>query len=408
MSAMLDEGRDSGLGTPDSGRTTQISASLATIGHQDRLHSSGHDQPPPRAPSPESRVPSMGITIDQVSKRFGSTTVLESLSLKVEKGELIALLGPSGSGKTTLLRIIGGLEAADGGRVLFGEQDTAGWPIQKRKVGFVFQHYALFRHMNVFENIAFGLRALPRKLRPPAEAISRRVMELLELVKLPEAHARYPTQLSGGQQQRVALARALAIDPRVLLLDEPFGALDAQVRVELRRWLRQIHDATGYTTVFVTHDQEEALELADRVVVLHRGRIEQVGTPTEIYQQPASAFVFAFIGRGSVLRGVSRLGRFRPDGGVVDLALPPGVELPDGPAQLCVRPHDLRLVAAGNGLTGRVRMVRVLAGRATLELELPAQPAVLEVDLDLAAAAHIPQRGDVVAVQPLSYRVFPG
>ena len=401
MDVMLNETREAATTLPESrGGGVAHGAADATIGRADRLQPDASVSPlPPKS------LPPMGITIDQVSKRFGSTGVLDALSLQVAKGELVALLGPSGSGKTTLLRIIGGLEGADSGRVLFGDQDTAGWPIQKRKVGFVFQHYALFRHMTVFENIAFGLRALPRKQRPPAEAIARRVMELLELVKLPEAHARYPSQLSGGQQQRVALARALAIDPRVLLLDEPFGALDAQVRVELRRWLRQIHDATGYTTVFVTHDQEEALELADRVVVLHRGRIEQVGTPNEVYQQPASAFVFGFIGRGSVLRGVCRAGRFRPDGAVSDFELPAECTLRDGVAQLCVRPHDLRLVGAEQGITGRVRLVRMLAGRISLEVEVAGQPGALEVDLD--GTATVPARGDVVALRPVVYRVFP-
>ncbi|MGH8515261.1 MAG: sulfate/molybdate ABC transporter ATP-binding protein, partial [Gammaproteobacteria bacterium] len=234
----------------------------------------------------------MDITIRGIHKSFDGFPALVGVDLDITSGELIALLGPSGSGKTTLLRVIAGLEFPDHGRILFGEEDTAFLPVRERRVGFVFQHYALFKHMTVFDNIAFGLNVRKGEARPPKEEIRRRVLELLDLVQLSGLDQRYSSQLSGGQRQRVALARALAIEPRVLLLDEPFGALDARVRKDLRRWLRELHDKTGYTTIFVTHDQEEALELADRVVVMNRGRIEQVGTTDQVYEQPASPFVF--------------------------------------------------------------------------------------------------------------------
>ncbi|WP_444464480.1 sulfate/molybdate ABC transporter ATP-binding protein [Rhodobacter capsulatus] len=237
----------------------------------------------------------MDIDIQDISKLFGTTAALHPVSLTIPSGALVALLGPSGSGKTTLLRILGGLEFPTSGRVLFDGQDATNLRVQDRRAGFVFQSYALFRHMTVFENIAYGLRARPRAERPPKLEIARRVARLLELIQLPEIGARYPSQLSGGQRQRVALARALAIEPRMLLLDEPFGALDAKVRKELRQGLRDIHDATGLTTVFVTHDQEEAMELADMVVVMSMGRIEQIGRPADIRARPATSFVRDFI-----------------------------------------------------------------------------------------------------------------
>ena len=237
----------------------------------------------------------MHIEIDEISKQFGITAALHPVSLSLPSGALVALLGPSGSGKTTLLRILGGLEFPTSGRVLFDGQDATGLTVQERRAGFVFQSYALFRHMTVFDNIAYGLNARPRAARPTKAEIARRVIKLLELIQLPDIGARYPSQLSGGQRQRVALARALAIEPRMLLLDEPFGALDAKVRKELRQGLRDIHDTTGLTTVFVTHDQEEAMELADLVVVMSMGRIEQIGKPQDIRARPATAFVRDFI-----------------------------------------------------------------------------------------------------------------
>ena len=237
----------------------------------------------------------MHIEIDDIAKTFNDTVALHPVSLAIPSGALVALLGPSGSGKTTLLRILGGLEYPTSGRVLYDGQDATGLTVQERRAGFMFQNYALFRHMNVFENIAYGLRARPRASRPTNAEITRRVTKLLELIQLPDIGKRYPSQLSGGQRQRVALARALAIEPRMLLLDEPFGALDAKVRRELRQGLRDIHDTTGLTTIFVTHDQEEAMELADLVVVMSMGRIEQVGKPQDIRARPQSDFVRDFI-----------------------------------------------------------------------------------------------------------------
>jgi sulfate transport system ATP-binding protein len=238
---------------------------------------------------------SVTVTVENIEKEFGIYPALRGASLKVHAGELMAILGPSGSGKTTLLRVVAGLEQPQAGRVMFDDLDAATLSLRERRIGFVFQQYALFRHMTVLDNIAFGLRARPRRTRPPAEEIKRRALELLDLVQLADFGDRYPAQLSGGQRQRVALARALAIGPRVLLLDEPFGALDAKVRKELRRWLREFHDHTGHTTLFVTHDQDEAFELADRVAILNEGKVEQVGAPRIIQTEPASAFVAAFV-----------------------------------------------------------------------------------------------------------------
>ncbi len=238
----------------------------------------------------------MSIELSGINKRYGSFTAVDDVDLRVESGELLALLGPSGSGKTTLLRIIAGLEAPDSGSIAFHGADATATHVRERQVGFVFQHYALFGHMTIFENVAFGLRVRPRRQRPAEPEIRKRVQRLLELVQLDWLAGRYPHQLSGGQRQRIALARALAVEPRVLLLDEPFGALDARVRQELRRWLRRLHDEVHVTSVFVTHDQEEALEVSDRVVVMNHGRIEQIGTPDAVYDHPASPFVLEFLG----------------------------------------------------------------------------------------------------------------
>jgi sulfate transport system ATP-binding protein len=238
----------------------------------------------------------MSVAIQSVTKSFGKFKALNDVSFTVGTGELVALLGPSGSGKTTLLRIIAGLEFADSGTIHYRERDVTQLSAYKRKAGFVFQHYALFQHLNIFENVAFGLRVRPRATRPPEDEIARRVNELLARVQLPEHGKRLPSQLSGGQRQRIALARALAIEPEVLLLDEPFGALDAKVRKELRTWLRKFHDETHLTSLFVTHDQDEAFEVADRVVILSEGHIQQIGTPQEVLKQPANLFVSDFIG----------------------------------------------------------------------------------------------------------------
>jgi sulfate transport system ATP-binding protein len=263
----------------------------------------------------------LDIRVQNVRKEFQRYPALNDVSLEIKSGELIALLGPSGSGKTTLLRLIAGLETPTAGRIFFGDEDASSKTVQARNVGFVFQAYALFRNMTVLENVSFGLKVRPRKTRPPRREIRRRAMELLDLVQLSGLDKRYPQQLSGGQRQRVALARALAIEPRVLLLDEPFGALDAQVRKELRDWLRRLHDEVHVTTVFVTHDQEEALEVADQIVVIHQGRIEQIGTPDQIYDAPANDFVMGFLGPVTSLGGA------------------------------LVRPHDLTLRPADPGAT---------------------------------------------------------
>jgi len=245
----------------------------------------------------------MSIEAQNITKKFGQFAALDQVSLKIPTGELVALLGPSGSGKTTLLRIIAGLEFADSGTVLFDGEDTTHRTARDRRVGFVFQHYALFRHMTVFENIAFGLKVRPRGVRPSNEKIHAKVHELLKLIQLRNLANRYPSQLSGGQRQRVALARALAVEPSVLLLDEPFGSLDAKVRLELRRWLRQLHDEVHITSVFVTHDQDEALEVADRIAVMNEGHIEQVGTPDEVYHRPLTPFVYNFLGNVNLFHG---------------------------------------------------------------------------------------------------------
>src|SRR5687768_7914611 len=283
----------------------------------------------------------MGIEVRGLRKTFGSFVVLNDVSLNVASGELVALLGPSGSGKTTLLRIIAGLEAADAGSVILEGEDATARNARDRRVGFVFQHYALFRHMSVFENVAFGLRVRPRGNRPDQADIGRRVKQLLELVQLDFMANRRPSELSGGQRQRVALARALAVEPKVLLLDEPFGALDAKVRQELRRWLRRLHDDIHLTSVFVTHDQDEALELADRVVVMREGQVEQVGKPDEVYEYPATPFVYHFLGHVNVFHG--RVEDSTLHFGAFSLELPL-VDLPDATAAVAyARPHLLEI-----------------------------------------------------------------
>ncbi len=282
----------------------------------------------------------MRITVQNITKNFSDMKALGGVSIDVKSGELVALLGPSGSGKTTLLRIVAGLETPDAGKVLFGDEDASGWPVQKRQVGFVFQHYALFRHMTVGDNIAFGQDVRPRRARLARSVVKDRVRDLLRLVQLEDMDARYPSQLSGGQRQRVALARALAIEPRVLLLDEPFGALDAKVRKDLRAWLRQIHDETGLTTLFVTHDQEEALELADRIVVMNKGMVEQVGTADDVFDAAATPFVQDFIGESNKLAVDIVSGGVFLRGQKLSVS---AHTLADGPAILYVRPHHLLL-----------------------------------------------------------------
>ena len=338
----------------------------------------------------------MDVSIRHVRKEFDRFPALSEVSLDIEAGELIALLGPSGSGKTTLLRLIAGLERPTRGAIFFGDEDASHRTVQERNVGFVFQHYALFRHMTVADNIGFGLKVRPGSTRPDKAEIRRRAGELLDLVQLSGLEKRYPAQLSGGQRQRVALARALAIEPKVLLLDEPFGALDAQVRRELRRWLREIHDATGHTTVFVTHDQEEALELADRVVVMSQGKIEQVGTADEVYDTPNSPFVYGFIGESSSLPVRVDTGVLWLSDRTIGLAAP---DVPNGDATLFFRPHDIELLdGCGGCIAGTVA-----AGRR-VELEIGGERQRIEIELPVGHPAATQSR---IAFRPRRYKVFP-
>jgi len=310
----------------------------------------------------------MSIEVKNISKSFGSFKALDNVSLNLPSGELIALLGPSGCGKTTLLRIIAGLEFADEGSIILSGEDASEKHVRDRHVGFVFQHYALFRHLSVFENVAFGLRVKPKSERPPEKEIRERVHRLLDLVQLDWVADRLPSQLSGGQRQRIALARALAVEPQVLLLDEPFGALDAKVRKELRRWLRRLHDELHISSVFVTHDQEEALEVADSIVLMNKGRIEQIGSPREIYNEPATSFAYGFIGTVNEFRG-------RVEGGYVrvgDDLLPHGrTDLSDGASVVAfARPHETEILkgAEGEGVAAKVN--RILNSGAVTRVEL--------------------------------------
>jgi sulfate transport system ATP-binding protein len=343
----------------------------------------------------------MDIRIDDVAKRFERYPALHGVSLDVRSGELLALLGPSGSGKTTLLRLIAGLEQPSSGRIFFGDEDASEKSVQDRNVGFVFQAYALFRNMTVLENVAFGLRVRPRETRPASSEITRRAGELLELVQLSGLEKRFPQQLSGGQRQRVALARALAIEPRVLLLDEPFGALDAQVRRDLRKWLRELHDHTGHTTVFVTHDQDEALELADRVAVMGQGKLEQVGTPDEVYDRAANPFVFDFIGESSMLPVVVERGDAYVAGRAAGIDTGAAAA---GPARLFFRPLDIELVETGTGVTGVVAHSRRVAGmwRVELTIEGIGQPVEIDLPYDRPAAD-----GSPVSFRPRRWQLFP-
>ncbi|MCA0278885.1 MAG: sulfate/molybdate ABC transporter ATP-binding protein [Proteobacteria bacterium] len=344
----------------------------------------------------------MEVRVSNVRKEFDRFPALHDVSLDIRSGELIALLGPSGSGKTTLLRLIAGLERPTRGTIFFGDEDASGKTIQERNVGFVFQHYALFRHMTVADNIGFGLKVRPSVKRPSKADIRARASELLNLVQLGGLEKRYPAQLSGGQRQRVALARAMAIEPRVLLLDEPFGALDAQVRRELRRWLREIHDATGHTTIFVTHDQEEALELADRVVVMSQGRIEQVGTADDVYDTPNSPFVYGFIGESSSLPVKVEDGQVWIADRPIGLSAP---DVPDGEATLYFRPHDIELLdECGGCIAGTVAASRRVAGTRRVELEIGGGRERVEIELPVNHPAAQKSR---VTFRPKRWKVFP-
>ena len=350
----------------------------------------------------------MSITVKNITKSFGNFLALNNVSLRIETGELVALLGPSGSGKTTLLRIIAGLEQPNegSGAILFNDQDMANSNVGDRGVGFVFQHYALFRHMTVFENVAFGMRVRPRSVRLSNGEIRRRVLELLRMVQLDTQAQRYPHQLSGGQRQRVALARALAVRPEVLLLDEPFGALDAKVRVELRHWLRQLHDDIHLTSVFVTHDQDEALELADRVAVMNAGKIEQFDTPDVVFHQPATEFVMDFLGSVNQFRGRISGGQIRLGGNYVMDA--PNTESSE--AKLFVRPHDLTISHSWipDCINLRAKVLKVHSAGSVVRVELAANDA----DVLIAEMTHSEleslslEPGQEVFVKPCNIRMF--
>ncbi|MGQ7249779.1 sulfate/molybdate ABC transporter ATP-binding protein [Halomonas sp. V046] len=350
----------------------------------------------------------MSIRLHHIQKHFGRSQALSPIDLDVESGELIGLLGPSGSGKTTLLRIIAGLETPDDNpatQLLFGERDVTRVHVRDRRIGFVFQHYALFRHMSVFDNVAFGLTVLPRRERPSSGEIRTRVLRLLEMVQLSHLAQRFPAQLSGGQQQRVSLARALALRPEVLLLDEPFGALDAKVRQELRRWLRHLHDELGFTSVFVTHDQEEALELSDRVVVMSNGRIEQIDTPEALYRAPANRFVFEFLGdvnhlEGQVHNGLLTCGDARLR-----------VTLPDGRHELLLRPHEATLADTPDERANLPAVVTaVVPVGAEVRVELSAdwmsEPWLVAVRHQDAERLNL-ARGARVYARPLTWHHYP-
>ena len=355
---------------------------------------------------PVGKTGATGITVDAVSKDFGTTKVLHDVTLEIAPGELLALLGPSGSGKTTLLRLIAGLEHETRGRIFMGERDAASMSLRERKVGFVFQGYALFRNMTVFDNIAFGLKIRPRSDRPTRAAIRERVMGLLERLQIQGLENRYPAQLSGGQRQRVAIARALAIDPTVLLLDEPFGALDAKVRKELRRWLREVCDQAKVTTVFVTHDQEEALELADRVAVMHQGRIEQVASPVELVEAPKTAFVCSFLGDVNRLQGQVENGTVEVLGTAFPLHRPIAV---GAEVEAFVRPFEFEVLNRehGQGTPAIVKAVYPFADTVTLELAIEGRktPIEIRVSRELWELGEI-AKGHGIFIRPTNARIY--
>ena len=367
----------------------------------------------------------MSIAIRNVSKDFGTFHALRDVSLDIDSGELVALLGPSGCGKTTLLRIIAGLETADQGNILFSGEDTTDVHVRERNVGFVFQHYALFRHMSVFDNVAFGLRMKPRATRPSETVIKQKVHELLGLVQLDWLSDRYPAQLSGGQRQRIALARALAVEPKVLLLDEPFGALDAKVRKELRRWLRRLHDDLHVTSIFVTHDQEEALEVADRVVLMNSGKIEQIGSPQQVWDHPASPFVYGFLGDVNLFHGRAHEGEMLIGDDGVRLQSPEHSATQDSKAFAYVRPHDLDVrryqAGEGNGIKAyqpqrgipaklvRAIVVGPIARLELLPLDASAAGSGDIIEAQIAAtqfAAEAFKEGETLVLTPRKARVF--
>ena len=337
----------------------------------------------------------VAVRVDHIVKDYSNYPALRGVSLEIAAGELLVLLGPSGSGKTTLLRLIAGLEQAGAGRILFDGQDISHVPVQERRIGFVFQNSALFKHMTVKDNIAFGLRMRPRKLRPSEQEIARRVQDLLDFVQLPDLGHRFPAQLSGGQRQRVAIARAFAIEPRILLLDEPFGALDAQIRKDLRQWLRTLHRKTGHTTIFVTHDQQEAMELADRVVVLNKGRIEQIGTPTSLYDTPASDFVCQFIGETNHL---SFHPAYLADAHLKRSGFQAGT-------QCFVRPQDIQISSPqAHALQGRVADVMRHGALWRVLVQIEATGQVVEVEMN---GYDRPVAGSAVSLSVTRAHLFP-
>jgi sulfate transport system ATP-binding protein len=352
----------------------------------------------------------MSIELTHISKSFGTYQALRDVSLSIHDGELVALLGPSGSGKTTLLRIIAGLDTPERdtrSRIKFYAEDVAHRPAAQRRVGFVFQHYALFRHMSVFENVAFGMRVRPRAARPSKQEIERRVHELLSLVQLDGLGRRFPSQLSGGQRQRAALARALAVEPKVLLLDEPFGALDAKVRQGLRAWLRRLHDEIHVTSILVTHDQEEALEVADRIVVMNQGRIEQIGTPEEVFHRPATQFVMEFLGQVNVFHGRVRGGKAMLGEVALDGHYFPGKE--EGAAMVYMRPHELDIKLYKNGAPSfhakvtRINPAGSIAKVTTRTKE--GQEVLVDLSLDDYHRLSLTEGSDVY-IYPKKARVF--
>jgi sulfate transport system ATP-binding protein len=348
----------------------------------------------------------MSIEVRAVNKSFGSFVAVRDVSFTVGSGELFALLGPSGCGKTTLLRIIAGLESQDSGAVLLSGEDATSQDVRERGVGFVFQHYALFRHMTVFENVAFGLNVRPKSRRPSKPDVSRRVHDLLGLVQLDYLHDRYPSQLSGGQRQRVALARALAVEPKVLLLDEPFGALDANVRRDLRRWLRRLHDDIKLTSVFVTHDQEEAFDLADRVVIMNRGQIEQEGRPDEVVEHPATPFVMHFVGNVNTFAGTAAASRGSFPGFSVDVEHATGAN--PRPAVAYARPHELSVSRTDQGNGFWTALLHITPAGPVVRLELKADDGSV-VTVDLARSEQDTLRlevGERLHVTPRRVQVF--